>query len=278
MRATICIDLDNQAMLPRLIETIAKHVTLHSIQIDQAPYVPHEGIRQLTARMLGPMQCSINGQVVSLGRVKAYELLALLMMQGGVADREVLSDALWPESPPRQALGSLNTTITFLRKQLGSESIVYQAPRYAFNDQALAWSNDLGTFLQLAEQGSEAALVQAQKLYIGPLLEGVDAPWLEQHRLRIEQRYTAMVYTLAGYAEERQEYLRAKEWFQLLAGRDPLDERACIGLMRCCLATNHRAEAISHFHRLRVALDEELGLELEPDSEAQVLYRRLLGV
>ena len=277
MRATIQIALENQALLPRLIETITKHATLQAIQINHEPVLLNPEMPQLHARMLGPMQLTRDGVPIMFARSKAYECLALLLMQGGTADRDTLSDALWPQSLQRQALGSLNTTFSDIRKHLGDTSILYQPPRYGLNPHVIAWSTDLDLFLRLSREASEAALIQAQTLYTGPLLAGVDAPWVESQRLQIEQRYTGLVCTLAGYAEQRKEYLRAKECFHLLVGRDPLDERACTGLMRCCLALNQRAEAIQHFHRLRVALDEELGLELEPDSEAQVLYRRLLG-
>src|SRR5687767_11890994 len=82
-------------------------------------------------RLLGPLEVRDGERVVSLPRRQQRALLAALALRAGevVATDRLVAD-LWGERAPATANGSLQNTVMALRKALGRELVVTQAPGY----------------------------------------------------------------------------------------------------------------------------------------------------
>src|SRR5439155_2335754 len=82
-------------------------------------------------RILGPLQVLDEGRELPLGGAKQRSLLALLLLQPNrVVSRDRLIDELWDTAPPETARTALQVHVSGLRKSLGRERIVTQAPGY----------------------------------------------------------------------------------------------------------------------------------------------------
>ena len=82
-------------------------------------------------RILGPLEVVDDGRKLALGGVKQRSLLALLLLQPNrVVPRDRLIDELWDTAPPETARTALQVHVSGLRKALGHERIVTQAPGY----------------------------------------------------------------------------------------------------------------------------------------------------
>src|SRR5438445_1937002 len=82
-------------------------------------------------RILGPLEVVADGQEVPLGGAKQRALLALLLLHANrVVSRDRLIDELWETDPPETARTALQVHVSHLRKALGRDRIVTQAPGY----------------------------------------------------------------------------------------------------------------------------------------------------
>src|SRR2546428_12262534 len=82
-------------------------------------------------RILGPLEVVADGQEVPLGGAKQRALLALLLLHPNrVVSRDRLIDELWETDPPETARTALQVHVSQLRKALGRDRIVTQAPGY----------------------------------------------------------------------------------------------------------------------------------------------------
>ena len=82
-------------------------------------------------RLLGPLEVRDGDRVVSLPRRQQRALLAALALRAGeVVSTDRLVADLWGERAPPSATGSLQNTVSALRKTLGRDVLVTQAPGY----------------------------------------------------------------------------------------------------------------------------------------------------
>jgi DNA-binding SARP family transcriptional activator len=107
-------------------------------------------------------------------------LLALLLLQANrVVSRDRLIDELWDGSPPETASTALQVHVSQLRKALGHETIVTQAPGYMVRAEPGGLDLEQFDLLVKKAQGSDAetaaaALREALALWRGPALADLD--------------------------------------------------------------------------------------------------------
>jgi DNA-binding SARP family transcriptional activator len=78
-------------------------------------------------RILGPLEARDGQRAVALTGAKQRLLLALLLAEcGRRVPRDVLTDALWPERPPRDAAHALDLQVARLRRAIGPHRVVAQ--------------------------------------------------------------------------------------------------------------------------------------------------------
>ena len=82
-------------------------------------------------RLLGPLEVRDGDGVISLPRRQQRALLAALALRAGeVVSTDRLVADLWGERAPASATGSLQNTVSALRKLIGRDVLVTQAPGY----------------------------------------------------------------------------------------------------------------------------------------------------
>jgi DNA-binding SARP family transcriptional activator len=149
-------------------------------------------------RLLGPLEVRDGaGSVIALRRRQQRALLgALLIRAGEVVSVDRLVDDLWGENPPASAVGSLQNTVSQLRKllePLGKDILRRQAPGYVLDVPAEAIDARRFERLVAAAAGLEpaqraASLREALALWRGPALDDLtDEPWAEVEASRLEE-------------------------------------------------------------------------------------------
>lgn len=252
------------------------------------------------------MQVGVLGELVVTGddgpiRVTGTRLRRLLVRLTVDADRVVpmseLVDAVWPDDPPADTVGAVQTLVSRLRRALGDPGLVQQTHggyRLAIPLQ----DTDIDRFRHLARDGSaelatgdavaaRSTLREALSLWRGPAL--LDADGVE---------YAAAL--TARLEQERLDALAARIEADLVAGdtgdttdtRDgtpshnvvpeledlthalPLDERFAGLLLRALAAGGRTAEALQAYERVRETLADTLGAD--PGPALQELHLALL--
>ena len=232
-------------------------------------------------RLLGPLEVRGGDGVVSLPRRQQRALLAALALRAGeVVSTDRLIADLWGERAPAAATGSLQNTIAALRKLLGRDVIVTQAPGYrlALAPDAVDSNRFEGLLEQARAQEPAAAaplLREALALWRGPALADVNedgfaagaAVRLDELRIWAHEQRVDAELALGRHAP------LVGELEQLVATH-PLRERFPVQLMLALYRCGRQVEALEVYRAVRLALADQLGLD--PSPELQELERRIL--
>ena len=232
-------------------------------------------------RVLGPLEVVDETRVLSLGGHKQRGVLALLLLERNrVVPRDRLVDALWGESPPASAANSVQVYISKLRRLLGDggsgeSALVTAPPGYLLR--LAPGTLDADEFERLLVEGksalrsesfaeAEMILANAVALWRGPALADLasepfaqpEIARLEGLRLdALEARFEAML--AVGRESE------AVGELQALVALHPLDERLRAQLMVALYRSGRHADALETYRAFRQILDEDLGLEPNPE-------------
>jgi DNA-binding SARP family transcriptional activator/tetratricopeptide (TPR) repeat protein len=233
--------------------------------------------------LLGPLVVrDDDGRELRFPRRKQRLLLASLLLQPGeVVSRERLLDALWPEGPPATASTALQGHVSYLRKLLGAERLVTEAPGYRL---ALGHDSvDVARFERLLAEARQSLGVQlraerlrsALSLWRGrPLSEFESEPFARDELRRLDDlRLGALEDRLdadlaLGRAAELVGELTA------LVAEHPYRERVRGQLMLALYRAGRQPEALAAYRDARAALAE---LGLEPGPELRELEQAILN-
>jgi len=232
----------------------------------------------LTIRVLGPLEVTAGGRVISLGGPKPRLLLAALALQPNVVvSTDVLVEVLWPDSAPRSAAANIRTYVHSLRRRFAEidpdlgERISSRASGYlltASPDELdhLAFTASAGEAQEVLDRGdAESALKlldRADALWRGEVLEGLphDHSWgatvarLAELRLSVqEERLRARIDL--GRCGEAVAELRG------LVTEHPLREELWGQLIVALRAAGRTADAVEAYESAERVLREELGAE-----------------
>ena len=235
--------------------------------------------------VLGPLEVRLGGRPFALGSTKQRALLAaLLLRMDEVVSVERLIDELWGEAPPRSAANALQVYVSQLRKTLGANVLVTQAPGYVAR---LATSQlDAARFKSLVDDGRRAILSddavtaatrlrEALALWRGDCLPSLELygaarsaiAQLEELRLAVQEdliraelslgHHSPLLATLEALVEEH-------------PYRESLREQLMLALYR----SGRQANALEAYRRARLTLVDELGVE--PGRELQAMQQAIL--
>ncbi|MEO5874762.1 MAG: BTAD domain-containing putative transcriptional regulator [Streptosporangiaceae bacterium] len=248
--------------------------------------------RPLWVRVLGPVTVFRRGSPVRLGPPQQKAVFAMLALRPNrPVHREEIIDCLWPQSPPRTSVNMVQTYVMKLRRNLSpgrrvsdsGELLGIVGPTYrlrlesdtldllAFEEGHARAQERLG-----AGEAGQACDLFAEALSLWQDRPACDVDSLRQHPTVLGPARSWAEATV-GYAEAALASGRPEESLQHLwelCSREPLDERAHIGLMRVLSATNQHATALRVFEDLRVRLDQTLGAV--PGRELTVTHQRVL--
>jgi len=156
------------------------------------------------ARVLDP-----RGDELDWPREKGRELFFYLL-HNGASRSDRLHAGLWPNASPGQAKAGLYAATYALRRALGADVLRVTGQTYQLNGDAIAF-HDAGEFdvldarlhREFDPERRVAALERIVRLYGGPLLDGLHAEWLEEHRRAYEVRYADALRSLVAARAER---------------------------------------------------------------------------
>jgi class 3 adenylate cyclase len=222
-----------------------------------------------------------DGRPVRLDRRRMRALLAFLLLNANqLVSSDRLIDEVWGPEPPKTAGASLQNYISRLRKAIGAEHVISQAPGYVLRVDPERF--DLARFERLTAEarGADARersekLRAALALWRGPALEDLAfEPFARDEVGRLEEaRLAALEERIAADLELGRDGDLVGELEQLVE-EHPLRERFRAQLMHALYRAGRQADALAAFQAARQVLLDELGLE--PSQELRDLQQAIL--
>jgi DNA-binding SARP family transcriptional activator len=239
----------------------------------------------LRVSLLGEQVISDEETGVLIRSSRAVALVAFLVVHAGSPQpRQRIAGLFWPDSTDAQALTNLRRELHQLRQVVGDE--------LAVTARALCWRDteacrvDLRVFstereaalAATADEDRDAALAHAVKAidaYRGDLLPGVYDDWVLEARGEVERQCVDLCDLVSGLRARRGDLAGAVEAARRRIQLQPLEEVGYRALMRLQAGQGDRAGAVSTYHHCASALERELGII--PDAETQQEFRRLMA-
>ncbi|MFE6848608.1 BTAD domain-containing putative transcriptional regulator [Streptomyces sp. NPDC057686] len=234
--------------------------------------------------VLGPIRAWRGSEALPSGTPQQRALLAALLLRGGrTATAPELIDAIWGEDPPQQALATIRTYASRLRKVLAPGMLVSESGGYAIRTPTGAL--DLGVARSLAADAEQARtagdrslartlLARALDLWDGEPLAGVPGPHAETERTRLAEWHLQLLETRLDLDLELGHHAEAVSELTALTAAHPLQERLRELLMLALYRSGRQAEALAVYADTRRLLADELGVDPRPELSA--LQQRIL--
>ena len=245
----------------RLTETVVLLGTAHAPVLD--------------VRLFGTPTFRYAGRAVRLNLSrKTVRLLAYLLLDGAFHERERLAFALWPDADEAAARANLRRQLHLLQRALPAS----HTPWLLVGASSVAWNRAAPCRLDVAEFefacASGDTLDLAADLYAGELLAGWDDEWVVPLRARLGTLAAGALTELVARLRAAGDARRAIVFAQRLRELDPWCENAVRTLIALRYETGDRAGALTEYDRFVRALDDELGVD--PMPETQALYEALI--
>jgi len=247
---------------------------------------------ELRVEVLGPLRAWLGEEELTLGPARQRAVFAALAArEGRPVSRGELINAVWGESAPASAEGSVHTYISGLRRRMDPERSRWTSGGVLLSEPAgyvlrLAPDGlDLHVFTELRDKaqqqladgdhcGALESFDSALALWRGEAFSGVPGPFAEQQRerlaeLRVEcvENRASTVLKLGGHTELVAE-------LAVLVQEHPLRESLWESLMIALYRSGRPAEALEGFQHLRNILVEELGIE--PGIAVRKVHQQIL--
>ena len=209
----------------------------------------------------------------------------LVLNRGRPSPREELLMAGWGEDAPAAAGNALSVLLSKLRHSLGADRLLGRTgielalPQATFVDVEAALEGAHRAESAIAEERWAQAWGPAGIAYhvaTRPFLTGLEAPWIDQWRRRLEEvRLRGLeCFAAAGLGLGGAALAQAEERARMLTELAPYRETGHLILLEALERRGNVAEALRAYDRLRVLLREELGIA--PSPTVQAVHRRLL--
>lgn len=260
------------------------------------PGIPREradaaglGTTLLRIDLLGPLRASRGGLPLPLGPLKQRLVLAVLLTRPNTpVSLEELTDAVWPDDPPRTARKNLQVYVSNLRRVLdpGDLGRLRHGPGgYVLH--LTADECDSLRFDELARHGdaelragapSRAALLYRRALDLWRHAPFSDlAARADVLRAAVDRQHTRRLAVYEAWAEaqlETGEPAPVADTVDEMVSRHPLRERLRAAQVTALHRVGRRTEALAAYDDCRQQLSRELGLE--PGAALQSAYRCVL--
>ncbi len=222
---------------------------------------------------------------------KPLELLKTLIALGGAEiGEEHVVDLLWPDADGDAAHSAFTTTLSRLRRLLGTEKAIRFHEGRATVDPHYCWI-DVWAFARMVgkvealwkagdpgsqEQEEEATKLarKAMDLYAGNFLPGDEGLyWTASYRGRFKDKYLRLVGKLGAFLTRMDRWEEAMDCYQRALEIDPLAEEVYQQIMICYRRLGQPTKAIEVYQRCKKTLSTLCGLNPSPKTEA--IYRTL---
>lgn len=192
-------------------------------------------------------------------------LACLLLSPRRAHPRPLLAGLFWPDVPEDRSRRNLSNALYRLRQTLGDDApLQATAENVGVRDGATLWVDVAEFRTALAADD----LPQAVKLYRGDLLEGHYDDWLLAPRLALRTQALEAMEQLVVAREADGQFAGALRLARRLAQAEPLYEEGHRLVIRLLARLQRRHEALAHYDYLVSLLDDELGVELMPETQA----------
>ena len=233
-------------------------------------------------RLLGAVSLRVDGHPVPVpGARQRVALAALALAPGGTLSSEALADHLWGDELPAQVRSALHTTITRLRKLVGTDRVVSTAGGYTLvvPDDAVdvrRFRYLVGAARREEDPDAEARLlVEARGLWRGEPLDGMDSERLRsEHVYPLTEEWFAATERLIDLRLAAGEHSDLTGDLRALIGRHPLRESLWTRLIRALAAAGRQSEALGAYQEIRTQLLEQAGLD--PGEELVAAHAAVL--
>ena len=225
-------------------------------------------------RLLGPLEVlDDDGAPIPLGGKRPRALLTLLLLNANdVVSTDRLVDGVWGDQPPASAQSALQVHVHALRKALGADRIVTQAPGYLVR--AEPEELDVDRFERLVKSGSAADLEQALGLWRGTAVaEFADEPFARADAVRLEEARLAALEARIAADLAAGRHAEVVPELDTLVKASPHRERFQAQRMLALYRSGRQADALAAYRDARTALDD---LGLEPSPELRTLEQQIL--
>ncbi|MBQ0901309.1 AfsR/SARP family transcriptional regulator [Micromonospora sp. U21] len=240
---------------------------------------------QLEIRLLGTVELSVDGQLVTPGAGNRRAVLAGLAL---AANRSVslsrLAEMVWAGAPPPSAVANLRSHAAGLRRVLGDRLV---ARPNAYELRLAPHELDVIEFQRLAEVGRGRAATE-DPIGVIPTLTAALAHWRGVAGDGLP-RGTALDNRWASLDEERLQVFEELAEARLAAGRHgdllselrehlaahPLRERAWGQLILALYRCGDVPAALTAYRDAHTTIGEQLGIE--PGEELSAMHRAILG-
>jgi DNA-binding SARP family transcriptional activator/Tfp pilus assembly protein PilF len=247
----------------------------------------------LRVGVLGPLRVWRHETVVDLGPVQQRVVLAVLALQAGrPVGRQQMINAVWGETPPRNAVNLVQRHVSGLRRILEPDrpghtpsslltwtdaGYLLTLPTGALDlddfDRELARARAVRAAGQLREAAD--ALHSALGLWRGPVCDGLSSPFLDAQADRLAESHVSVLEERIELDLAIGEHAGLVAELRDLIAEHPLRERLRGLLMLALYRAGRQADALAAFRDGRRYLQGELGVE--PSAPLQELHQQILA-
>ena len=262
----------------------------HAHPTSRAPAV------ELRIHCFGSLAVYRGNELIPLRRARRegaiFKFLALRPHQP--VPRDVLLEAMWPQTKPAVANNRLKVAMHHLRQAFVTEDcnprcegcVIFRDGCYLFNPEINVWTDieqfekewQIGVGLERAGRLAEAIphYLQAESLYRGDLLEeDIFEEWTLIRREELKDTYLTILDKQSHYWLQIGDLDEAIEGWKKILAKDPWREDIYRRLIACSARRGQRGLALRWYEMCVQALQSQLNLEPEPETIA--LYQRILA-
>ena len=241
----------------------------------------------MQVRLLGSMEVMIQGRPVRLGGKRQRAVFALLLLHANRrVSRDRLIEDLWGGRPPPEAIQTLQSYVSRLRRLLGQDAqisarqggYVITLPTAALDVDRFRDLTDRGHGALRSAQYDEASRVlrEALSLWRGePLadlddiasIHGATCEWTELHLTALSDRIEADI--------EQGSATTVIGELEVLVGHHPYHEQFRALHMRALYLAGRQIEALAAYRQTRETLIGRYGIE--PSEQLRTLERAILA-
>ncbi len=237
---------------------------------------------------LGRFSVLLDGTAVSVngrGQNKPIELLKALIAMGGRDVSEAkISEALWPDAEGDSAHSAYTTTLSRLRKLLGSDVLAVHDGQLSLNDHLCwldiwAFERSLGKLEAMLSSSDtpqrddvEQKMQRIFNLYHGAFMDKeTQMGWMLAQKGRLQAKLLRSIKKLISFYSRSSQCKKVITLYEKALELDPLSEEYYCGLMRCHAGQGNSAEALVVYEYCRTILDTTFAIE--PSEKTQQLYQ-----
>jgi two-component SAPR family response regulator len=237
----------------------------------------------MAIRCLGPFEISRGDTSIRTGwKAKGRELLAYLVANPSGAPKERIIDELWPEIDPKTAGARFDRYATLIRSLArgteDSRMYIERVGDSSYRLESATWWVDALEFERLirdAERSNDVVQAvswfrDALALYRGEFCDDSYYPWLEGVRERLRNIFVQASARLAYLLSTAEQHDEALSVLDRAIKADPVCEDLVRRAMAIEATLGRRAAAITRYRKLETKLDEHLGVEPDPESQAMI--------